>query len=89
MSAKIQSYAELQTMIRKALREQHPEWIDASGKCALCKAYEVRLAYLVGVFASAEADAKVSLFHASGNGDDPDAHEMELPSTSNSRREIQ
>ena len=88
MSAKIQSYAELQTMIRKALPEQHP-WIDASGKCALCKAYQVRLAYLVGVVASAEADAKVSLFHASGNGDDPDAHEMELPSTSNSRREIQ
>ena len=27
MSSKIQTYAELQKMIRKALREQHPEWI--------------------------------------------------------------
>ena len=89
MSARIQSYTELQTVIRKALREQHPEWVDAGGRSALCESYEVRLAHLVGVFASAEADAKVSLFHASGNGDDPDAHEMELPSISNSRREIQ
>ena len=89
MSARIQTYAELQTLIRKALREQHPEWVDTGGKSALCESYEVRLAYLVGVFASVEAGAEVPLFHAPGNGDDPDAHEMELPSTSNSRREIQ
>jgi len=89
MSARIQTYAELQTMIGKALREQHPEWVDTGGKSALCESYEVRLAYLVGVVASAEAGAKVPLFHASGNGDDTDAHETELPSTSNSRREIQ
>jgi hypothetical protein len=39
MTSKIQTYAELQRMIRKALREQHPEWIDANGKCRLCDAY--------------------------------------------------
>ena len=29
MSARIQTYAELQTMIRRTLREQHPEWIPS------------------------------------------------------------
>ena len=32
MSSKIQTYVELQRMIRKALREQNPEWIDANGR---------------------------------------------------------
>ena len=35
MSFENQTYAEQQKMIRKALREQHPEWIDANGKCPL------------------------------------------------------
>ena len=48
MSAKFQTYADLQKMIRKALREQHPEWVDANGKCALCDLYEARFAYLLG-----------------------------------------
>jgi hypothetical protein len=47
MSPKIQSYAELQRMIRKALREQHPEWIDANGKCTLYDLYEARFAELL------------------------------------------
>ena len=47
MSSKIQTYAELQRMIRKALREQHPEWIGAGGKCTLCDPYEVRFARLL------------------------------------------
>jgi hypothetical protein len=53
MSAKVQTYADLQKMIRKALREQHPDWVDANGKCTLCDWYEARLAYLLDVFASA------------------------------------
>ena len=46
MSSKIQTYAELQKMIRKALREQHPEWMDAHGECTLCNVYEARFAKL-------------------------------------------
>jgi hypothetical protein len=89
MSAKIQTYADLQKMIRKALREQHPEWVDANGKCALCDAYEARFAYLLGVFASAGVRAEMSLFQLSGNGNDFDSHETELASTANSQRVIQ
>ena len=51
MSSKIKTYAELQKMIRKALREQHPEWIDAHGECTLCNVYEARFAKLLAVFA--------------------------------------
>jgi hypothetical protein len=58
MSSKIQTYAELQKIIRKALREQHPEWIDANGKCRLCDSYEARLAELLAVFASSAAGAE-------------------------------
>ena len=88
MSAKIQTYSELQKMIRKALREQHPEWIDA-GRCTLCDAYEARFAYLLGVFASAALGAKLPLFQVSVNGDDFDSHETELGSANNSQRDIQ
>ena len=60
MSSKIQTYAELQKMIRKALREQHPEWIDANGKCTLCDSYEARFAKLVRIFAHRSAGAKIA-----------------------------
>ena len=50
MSAKIETYAELQKMIRKALREQHPEWIDAHGESATCDSYEARFAELLVLF---------------------------------------
>jgi hypothetical protein len=58
MSSKIQTYAELQKMIRKALREQHPEWIDAHGECTLCNVYEARFAKLLAVFAPSAAGAE-------------------------------
>jgi hypothetical protein len=60
MSPKIQSYAELQRMIRKALREQHPEWIDIDGECNLCDVYEARFAKLLRIFARHEAGAKIA-----------------------------
>ena len=60
MSSNIQTYAELQRMIRKALREQHPEWIDANGKSNLCDSYEARFAKLLGLFAQHAAGAKVA-----------------------------
>ena len=60
MSSKIQTYAELQKMIRKALREQHPEWIDAHGECTLCNVYEARFAKLLRIFAQRSAGAKIA-----------------------------
>jgi hypothetical protein len=51
MACKIQTCAELQRMIRKALREQHPEWIDIDGRCTLCDVYEARFAKLLRIFA--------------------------------------
>jgi hypothetical protein len=59
MSSKIQTYVELQRMIRKALRAQHPEWIDLDGKCNLCDVYEARLAELLRIFAQRSAVAKI------------------------------
>ena len=50
MSARIKTYAELQKMIRKALREQNPEWIDAHGESAICDSYEARFAKLLILF---------------------------------------
>jgi hypothetical protein len=50
MPTKIKTYAELQQMIRKALREQNHEWIDAHGKSAICDAYEARFAELLVLF---------------------------------------
>ena len=59
MASKIESYAELQRMIRKALREQHPEWIGADGKCTLGDVYEARFAELLVFFAQPSAGAKI------------------------------
>jgi hypothetical protein len=60
MASKIQTYVELQRMIRKALREQHPEWIGADGKCTHCDVYEARFAELLVVFAQPSAGAKIA-----------------------------
>ena len=60
MASKIQTYAELQRMIRKALREQHPEWIDANGRSNLCDSYEARFAKLLRIFAQHAAGAKIT-----------------------------
>jgi hypothetical protein len=59
MSCRIQTYAELQRMIRKALGEQHPEWLGADGECTLCDVYEARFAKLLRIFAQRSAGAKI------------------------------
>jgi hypothetical protein len=59
MSTKIKMYAELQEMIRKALREQHPEWIDAHGESAICDAYEARFAELLVLFGAIQGQGRV------------------------------
>jgi hypothetical protein len=59
MSTKIETYAELQKMIRKALREQNPEWIDAHGESAICDSYEARFAKLLVLFGAIQGQGRV------------------------------
>jgi len=59
MSSKIEAYAELQKMIRKALREQNPEWIDAHGESAICDCYEARFAELLVLFGAIQREGRV------------------------------
>jgi hypothetical protein len=59
MSAKIETYAELQKMIRKALREQNPRWIDAHGESAICDSYEARFAELLVLFGAIQGQGRV------------------------------
>jgi hypothetical protein len=40
MEDEIRTYAELQEQMHDALREQHPEWVDANGECSACQVYE-------------------------------------------------
>ena len=47
MAREIRTYTELRSHIRAALRRQHPEWIDPSGKSRLCDSYEARFAKLL------------------------------------------
>jgi hypothetical protein len=51
MQDEIRSYAELQEQMHDALREQHPEWIEANGECSACQLYESRFAEQLGLFA--------------------------------------
>lgn len=47
MSDQIHSYAELKQQIHDDLRKQHPEWVQASGKCPECDEHEARLEELI------------------------------------------
>jgi hypothetical protein len=49
MCVRIHTYAELRVQIREALRKQHPDWIEASGKSPLCDSYEARFAKLLAI----------------------------------------
>lgn len=50
VSAKISTYSELQAHVHRALRIQHPEWVQPNGESSLCDAYEARLAELLHRF---------------------------------------
>ena len=52
----IRTYAELQERIRNSLRAQHPEWVKPNGESPLCDLYERRLAELIAIFQSREAN---------------------------------
>lgn len=52
-NSQIQSYAELQEQLRRDLRAQHPEWIDADGHSPILDAYDRRLDELISLFQSA------------------------------------
>ncbi len=43
-----------QTVLR-AIREQHPEWVEKDGRCPSCEAYEHKLAELLVHFAPEES----------------------------------
>jgi hypothetical protein len=59
MSAKIETFAELQRMIRKALRQQNPEWVDTHGESAICDSYEARFAELLVLFGAIQGQGRV------------------------------
>ena len=50
MEDEIRTYAELQEQMHDALREQHPEWIEANGECSACQVYERRFAEQLELF---------------------------------------
>jgi hypothetical protein len=41
------TYSELRQQIHDDLRIQHPEWIQPTGECPMCDAYEARLMELL------------------------------------------
>ena len=45
----VELYVQLQQQMHKALRRQHPEWVQLNGESPMCDAYETRLATLLGV----------------------------------------
>jgi hypothetical protein len=49
MSDEIHSYIQLQKQIHRALRVQHPDWVESNGNCPTCDSYESRLADLLGL----------------------------------------
>jgi hypothetical protein len=51
--------AQLRKQIRAALRRQHPEWIDASGKSPLCDSYEARFTELLAILTPHENAAQL------------------------------
>lgn len=54
MSHQIHSYTELEQQIHEDLRTQHPEWIQADGKCPKCDEREARLKELLEALARTE-----------------------------------
>jgi hypothetical protein len=52
----IRTYVELQERIRNSLRAQRPEWANPNGESPLCDLYERRLADLIAIFQSREAN---------------------------------
>ena len=52
----VDTYAGLLQQIRKDLRVQHPEWIQADGQCPMCDSYETRLIKLLDPSIPGESD---------------------------------
>ena len=61
MCEKIHTYAELRVQIRDALRRQHPDWIDPSGKSSLCDFYEARFAELLAMFTPRDSEPQLEI----------------------------
>jgi hypothetical protein len=50
MTDEIRTYSELQKLMHDALRNQHPEWIEANGTSPLLESYDARFADLLTLF---------------------------------------
>ena len=51
LNGAIRDYAELHDRIRRDLREQHPEWMEAQGPSPRYETYEARLRWILDLFA--------------------------------------
>lgn len=63
----VAGYVALQRHIHEALREQHPEWIDANGDSPTCDFYESRLAELLSLSADSKPNRGESYVVTSRN----------------------
>jgi hypothetical protein len=63
MQKEIPTYAELQKQMRDALREQHPDWVEANGDCPTCRIYEERFAQQLALFAKKAINRSATALH--------------------------
>ncbi len=49
MSYDIRSYAELRERMHEALRNEHPEWLEADGSSPMLELYDARFAELLAI----------------------------------------
>jgi len=50
MTEEISTYDDLQREMHKALRVQHPEWIQPDGESPICDLYDARFVELLNFF---------------------------------------
>ena len=63
MTHEIHTYTELRQKIHDDLRIQHPEWVQANGKCPICDSYEARLMEELDSFRRTASDETVADIH--------------------------
>jgi hypothetical protein len=68
MSAKIFTYSELRQHLGKALRSQHPEWIEANGASPICDSYDIRFAKLLEILPPPEVSVAFKIVRIEPQG---------------------
>jgi hypothetical protein len=66
MFHQIHTYPELQELIHRDLRIQHPEWIGANGECPTCDSYESRLAEMLGASTRSGSSGSIAPTYEAG-----------------------